>query len=191
MIKLSQLKLVDFFDPILNRPPEEFNFNGELDPGMLSNILIEKMKMLGGVGLSANQLGLNIKMFVMGIEDKVFTCINPSIISVSKQEIVMEEGCLSIPGVFLKIKRPEQIVVSFYNSKQEKKEESFSGLTARIFLHEYDHMMGKTMKDNVSRLKWDLSLKKYKHLKDKLVKKHVQQKLLEIKRDVEHSSRVS
>jgi peptide deformylase len=72
------------------------------------------------------------------------------------------EGCLSYMGVYLSLKRPERIEVKFQNASGEWQERIYTGLTARIFLHEYDHMQGKTMKDQVSPLKWALAVKKGK-----------------------------
>lgn len=191
MIKKSDLKLVPVKDPILNNPPEEFNFQGDIDSRMLSNLLIDRMKEIGGIGLSANQVGLNIKMFVMGVDDSILSVINPVIDHYGEEEVVMEEGCLSFPGMMVKIKRPETISVSFFSPDGVKHNLTLTGLSSRVFQHEYDHMLGKTMQYRVSKLKWELALKRQKHLKDKLVKKHVQQKLLEIKKHVDNSSRIS
>lgn len=184
MIRKSQLKLVPETDPILFQSPEEFNFHGEINAEMLGNMLFDRMKELGGIGLSANQVGLNIKMFVMGVDDHPMVIINPNILSVSG-ELVETEGCLSFPGIFVKVKRPETIKVEFFNIKGERREETLNGMTARIFLHEYDHMIGKVMKDRVSKMKWDLAVKKWKHKKDKIVKKYIQKTLLDIKKEID------
>lgn len=179
MIRKSQLNLVSSSDSVLHTPPQAFDFNGDIDADMLANMMHDRMQELGGIGLSANQVGLNIKMFVMGFEDIKMAIFNPEILE-QEGETVQDEGCLSFPGIFVKVKRPETIKVKFYNVKGEERQEYITGMTARIFLHEFDHMLGKTMKERVSKLKWDLANKKYKHKKEKLVKKYTQKTLLDI-----------
>lgn len=196
MIKKSDLKLVKQDSPVLNSSPELFDFNGELNAEMLSNMMLDRLKELGGVGLSANQVGLNIKMFVMGVNDTTYAIFNPEIISTSKEEVSIEEGCLSFPGVFVKVIRPVSIKVRFQNKKGEVREETLAGLTARIFLHEYDHMEGKTYKDRVSKIKWDLAYNRMIKRTKKIIRKGVQRKLVEIanqikEENVNDSSRVS
>lgn len=196
MIKKSDLKLVKQDSSVLNSSPELFDFNGELNAEMLSNMMLDRMKELGGVGLSANQVGLNIKMFVMGVNDTTYAIFNPEIISTSKEEVSIEEGCLSFPGVFVKVTRPLSVNVRFQNKKGEVREETLAGLTARIFLHEYDHMEGKTYKDRVSKIKWDLAYNRMIKRTKKIIRKGVQRKLVEIanqikEENVNDSSRVS
>ena len=184
MIRKSQLNLVPSNNHILFTPPLEFKFGGDIDAEMLANMMLERMKELGGIGLSANQVGLNIKMFVMGFETVEMAIFNPEILE-QAGEVVEEEGCLTFPGIFVKVKRPETIKVKFQNIKGELREEVITGMTARIFLHEYDHMIGKTMQHRVSKLKWDLAVKKYKHKKDKLIKKYIQKSLINIQKEID------
>jgi peptide deformylase len=84
---------------------------------------------------------------------------NPNILEAHGEELY-EEGCLSYPGVKLKLKRPSEIVAEYQIETGEVVRNTFRGLTARVFLHEYDHMEGLTMKDRVSKLKWDLAVRK-------------------------------
>lgn len=193
MIKKTDLKLVPDNNLTLLSPPKEFDFSGDIDPVMLSNIMHDRMKELGGVGLSANQVGLNIKMFVMGAGDTKMTVINPLIIETSKEEASLDEGCLSFPGIYMKVSRPESCKVRFKNIKNETVEQELFGLTARIFLHEYDHMLGKTFKHRVSQLKWDLAQKKKTKKTQKIVKKHTQAFLNKVREDIKNgnSERIS
>ena len=78
----------------------------------------------------------------------------------SKEEILIDEGCLTYPGVWLKVKRPIAIKVEFEDEKGEKHEREFQGLTSRIFQHEYDHMQGTDFTQKVSRLKIERAMKK-------------------------------
>ena len=100
-----------------------------------------------GVGLSANQLGINERVFVMirDIEfNEIIVCYNPQIIKTYKEEVEMEEGCLSYPDLFLKITRPKKIIVKYEDVDKKIHKLKLDGLSARIFLHEYDHMEGIT-----------------------------------------------
>lgn len=193
MIKKSDLKLVPDTSQILLSVPKVFDFNGDIDPVMLSNIMHDRMKELGGVGLSANQVGLNFRMFVMGAGEMKMTVINPEILELSKEEVSLDEGCLSFPGIYMKVSRPESCKVRFKNIKNETVEQELFGLTARIFLHEYDHMLGKTFKHRVSQLKWDLAQKKKTKKTQKIVKKHTQAFLNKVREDIKNgnSERIS
>ena len=98
-----------------------------------------------GVGLSANQIGIEERVFVMMIDiesQETITCFNPRIIKESKDEVVMEEGCLSYPELFLDIQRPSTIIVKYEDEDKEMQKRQFTGYYARIFQHEYDHMEG-------------------------------------------------
>tara|TARA_B100001113_G_C20648928_1_gene422643 strand:- start:47 stop:382 length:336 start_codon:yes stop_codon:yes gene_type:complete len=99
----------------------------------------------GGVGLSANQIGIKERAFVM-ISDmetqETITCFNPKVLKESKKLVKLEEGCLSFPDVFLDVDRPESIVVKYEDEGKEVYKVKMEGFIARIFLHEYDHMEG-------------------------------------------------
>ena len=98
-----------------------------------------------GVGLSANQIGIEERVFVMMIvieAQETITCFNPRIIKESKDEVVMEEGCLSYPELFLDISRPAIIVVKYEDEGKQIHKRQLTEYYARIFQHEYDHMEG-------------------------------------------------
>ena len=98
-----------------------------------------------GVGLSANQIGIEERVFVMMIDiesQETITCFNPRIIKESKDEVVMEEGCLSYAELFLEISRPATIVVKYEDEGKSLFKRRLDGFIARIFQHEYDHMEG-------------------------------------------------
>lgn len=184
MLKKSELNLVKYDAPILHTPPKPFEFNGEMDPEMLANMLLDRMKELGGVGLSANQVGLNLSVFAMGIGDVNLVVFNPKITGYSKEEVSLTEGCLSYPGVYVMVKRPISIDVEYQNAKGEKETKKFSGLSSRVFQHEYDHMLGLTMKEKVSKLKWDLAFNRMIKRTKKIIKANVQKQLLNIARQM-------
>lgn len=183
MIKKSDLKLVSVDN--LNIAPDPFVFDGEIDAELFSNILIDRMLELKGVGLSANQVGISKRVFVMGNEEMQTAIFNPEIIEYSGDTLTLDEGCLSFPGVYVKVSRPAKIKARFQNVKGDLVEQEFQGLTARIFQHEYDHMLGKTMQDRVSKLKWDLATKRVVKRTKKIIRKHVQQQLANIQRQID------
>ena len=180
IIKKSELKLV----PANEHPlyiAEEVDFS-KIDASMLTNVMLDRMTEMGGVALSAPQVGLDMSMFVMGIDQARVEVFNPTIISYSKEETLMNEGSLTYPGISVIVKRPVSITVKYYNKNNEIQHHEFQGLTARIFQHAFDHLQGTTIKERVSKLKWDMATKRLNNYKQKLVKKYTQKKLLEIKK---------
>lgn len=140
------LELVDKNDPILYNKTEDIDFeNPQIDPEQLFNDLKETLIHNGGVGLAANQVGIPYSCFVMGDTkdpDGILGIFNPQIVSSSDETNYMNEGCLTFPGLFLKIKRPEEIRFRAANFEGEVDSNTFRGLSARIFQHEKDHLDG-------------------------------------------------
>ena len=136
-------KLIPSNDKLLHEKILKCSYN--LDRGKLSYTLTENMFHHNGVGLSANQIGIKERAFVM-ISDMesqdTLTCFNPKIVKESKEMVTMEEGCLSYPELFLEIDRPETIVVKYEDEGKELHKIKLTGFIARIFQHEYDHMEG-------------------------------------------------
>ena len=186
IIKKSELKILPANE--LNQGfASKFNFD-EVDATMLTNVMLDRMTEMGGVALSAPQVGLDMCMFVMGIDQAKIEVFNPTIVSYSKEEELMNEGSLTFPGILVIVKRPITITVEYYNKNDELQQNEFKGLTARIFQHAFDHLQGTTMKDKVSKLKWDLATKRLNNYKQKLVKKYTQKKLFEIKKAMEEQT---
>lgn len=186
IIKKSELKILPANE--LNQGfASKFDFN-DVDAPMLTNIMLDRMTEMGGAALSAPQVGLDMCMFVMGVDNVKLEVFNPTIISYSKEEALMNEGSLSYPGILVIVKRPIAVTVEYYNKNGELQQNEFQGLTARIFQHAFDHLQGSTIKDKVSKLKWDLATKRLNNYKQKLVKKYTQKKLLEIKRAMEEQT---
>ena len=134
--------------------------------------MFETMKKYGGIGLSANQVGKPYRMFIMGdhpniSKGKKWVCINPKITNVTKDLIRYKEGCLTFPFLFLDIERPQDISVEYLDENLEKKEEHMTGIVARCFQHEFDHMQGIVFTEHVSKLKLDMAMKK----RDKQIKR--------------------
>ena len=116
-----------------------------LDRHHLSRVLIDNMIHHNGIGISANQIGIWERAFAMVRDlenNEVMVCFNPRIIKSYSEEVEMEEGCLSYPELFLKIKRPDKIVVKYEDENKKTHKLKLQGLASRVFQHEYDHMEG-------------------------------------------------
>ena len=107
--------------------------------------LVDTMRAKSGIGLSANQIGIWERAFAMVRDlenNEVMVCFNPRIVKSYSEEVEMEEGCLSYPELFLKIKRPDKIVVKYEDEDKKIHKIKLQGLASRVFQHEYDHMEG-------------------------------------------------
>ena len=113
----------------------------------------ETMLSLNGIGLAAPQVGVNLRVIVIQtivtgkLSSPVQEMINPVITSYSSDDVEIEEGCLSIPGEYLMIKRPHRIHVKFQDLSGKYKKWNLKGLEARIVQHEIDHLDGVLMTD--------------------------------------------
>ena len=186
IIKKSEVKVIPA-EQLSNISASKFNFE-DVDALMLTNIMLDRMTEMGGVALSAPQVGLDMCMFVMGIDQARIEVFNPTIVSYSKEETLMNEGSLTFPGMLVIVKRPATVTVEYYNKSGELQQNEFQGLTARIFQHAYDHLQGITIKSKVSKLKWELATKRFNNYKQKLVNKYTQKKLLDIKKAMEEQT---
>ena len=147
------MKLVKETNLILRQKCDTFDFNDPImDPYELSEGLQKVRKDGAGVGLAAPQVGINTQALVIGmgnfetegVEDFNQVFFNPNILSISDEQIYMIEGCLSYPGLFVKIKRPKSIVMEWWTEEDTRCEETFDGMTSRILQHEVDHLNGIT-----------------------------------------------
>ena len=116
-----------------------------LDRHHLSRVLVDNMIHHEGIGISANQIGIWERAFAMVRDlenNEIIVCFNPRIIKSYSEEVEMEEGCLSYPELFLKIKRPDKIIVKYEDENKKTHKLKLQGLASRVFQHEYDHMEG-------------------------------------------------
>lgn len=107
------------------------------------------MKLYNGIGLSANQCGINRRVFVIGTDQFQIACINPKIISRSEEDEKQREGCLSFPGLFVPVKRSKSIDVEYYDENGLLRSVHMEGITAQCFQHELDHMNGVVFIEHV------------------------------------------
>jgi peptide deformylase len=129
------------------------------------------MKLYNGLGLSANQCGIMERIFVIGTDQFQIACINPKIVSLSEDRGSDLEGCLSFPDLFMKVKRPTSAVVQYYTVSGELVERELTGLECRVFLHEYDHLIGVTFNQRVGNLSFKMAKDKRKKELKKLSRK--------------------
>ncbi len=129
-----------------------------VDDELIKNIqdMFETMRNANGIGLAANQVGLNKKIFIVdlkgveGYEDfKPLVIINPEIIELSDDLVIMEEGCLSLPDLRASVERSEFLKIKYLNTDEEVQELEAESWLARVILHEYDHLIGKMIPDRV------------------------------------------
>jgi peptide deformylase len=114
-----------------------------------------------GLAVAANQVGINTRAFFMRVKEKNTFMINPHILDTSLETVVMDEGCLSIPGVVWHVRRPAEVVVEAYDVKGEKFEAEFSGLEARVVFHEIDHLDGNLLPDYLDDEMFDVFIEAY------------------------------
>lgn len=163
------MKLVIAPDEFLDKEVKEFDFDN-LDAKAIEAEMVATMEKEGGIGLSANQVGLDAQIFVMKtFLDKEtfpapFAVINPVIEGISKEIEAGPEGCLSHPDLFLTVRRPKAVRVKFLDSNAKECKIQLNDFDARIFLHEYDHLHGIDFTHRVSKLKLDMARKKQKKL---------------------------
>lgn len=142
MIKLNKKILYKVCEPAtFENPPKN---------QVLANELVLLMKKKKAIGLAANQVGKDIRLFVLQkLDGTVLRCFNPSIVGHNEHYEIETEGCLSFPGEFVKVPRLTGIRVNYYNESGEKRFAELYGLEARCFQHELDHLNGLTMHDQI------------------------------------------
>jgi peptide deformylase len=156
------MKLLFHPDEFLSKQVKAVDLeNPGFDPVELKKEMTELMLASNGIGLSANQVGLDAQVFVMGdsVENSTI-CINPTVLQYTEETVDDVEGCLSFPNIFVKIKRPKEILAEWYDENLEKQTVKIEGYSAKCYLHELDHLLGITFKDRASKLKWNMATKK-------------------------------
>jgi len=157
------LPVTVYGDPILRGETK----NVERDYAGLNELIenmFQTMYQAEGVGLAAPQVGLLLRLFVVDgspaahddeVELKEFkkVFINPKILQVAEEEVIMEEGCLSLPNIHENVSRPETVLIRYFDENWEEKTETYNGFRARIIQHEYDHLEGHLFVDHISPLK--------------------------------------
>lgn len=168
------LPIYAYGHPILRKETEEIDADYPKFKELLAN-MYETMYAAKGMGLAAPQIGLNIRLFLIDtdqLDDKEANetyikgaFINPIIIEEAGKKWDYEEGCLSIPFIRGKVTRQPQVRIEYYNEKFELQEKVFTGITARVIQHEYDHIEGVLFTDLLKPIKKRLVKKKLEKIK--------------------------
>ena len=170
LIKGSDLKLKEMC-PEFNFGTDHIMENGTIISAKeLFELLRDTMVANKGVGLSAPQLGIMARVFVIGNPgepESIIGVFNPIIVDYDEETVSYEEGCLSYPGLFIKIKRPRAIRVRYRGWDGEAGTTRYEGYTARVFQHEYDHLNGITYHSRANRF----HLEQARNAKNKMDKK--------------------
>jgi len=150
--ELPEYDLTLYPDPLLRKPSEPVvAFDDELE-GVAAGMLA-LMHASNGVGLAAPQVGIRRRILVMnpsGEEGDDHVLINPEILERDGAETTYEEGCLSFPGVYAEVRRPDSCKVRFFSVAGTEQEAEFTGFPSRVIQHEYDHLEGVLLVDRMS-----------------------------------------
>lgn len=157
-------------DPILREVAQKVE---KIDDEILEILdsMVETMYETKGVGLAAPQVGISKRIFVCDQGDGVIRkVINPVITPLTEKLIDCEEGCLSVPGIYKKVQRPEKIRVEYMNEKGEEVTEEIEGFLAIVMQHEYDHLDAVLFVDRISPIAKRMISKKLQTLKKETLK---------------------
>lgn len=147
---------------LTKEPANKFDFlKPQTDPIELAHTLSKNMLKSNAVSMSAPQLGIPYRVFAIN-SSPIICCYNPILLDESEDTIYMEEACSSFPGTVLKIKRPEVIKVRYTQPNGEVITRKFGGMTARLFLHELDHLNGILFTQRATRYHLESGLKRNK-----------------------------
>lgn len=146
-------------EKFLRKRPDDFDFSKYTEKELRELIATMKsiMRKANGVGLSANQVGLNMQLFIVEIPQKnkgpkLYAIFNPKIIKASKDLRTMEEGCLSVPKVSGLMSRSKEVTLTGFDKHQKPVTIKAGGLLARAFQHETDHLNGVIFIDKATNL---------------------------------------
>ncbi|MEY4632945.1 MAG: peptide deformylase [Actinomycetota bacterium] len=153
-----------FGDPVLKAVAEEVeNIDGKII--RLTQNMLQAMYKAPGLGLAAPQIGVQKQIFVYDIDGEPITLLNPKIVE-SRGEWVYDEGCLSIPGLYVEMLRPKEVLLEAIDLNGNTIQVEADELLARLFQHELDHLNGVLMFDRMTPDQRDEALREYKRIAD-------------------------
>jgi len=164
MKDLTVLEIVTFGHPVLLKKAEEIkNINQDIID--LAKLMVHTMHSAPGIGLAAPQVNQSVRLITADLsvgekDEELIILINPELSS-KEGEQILEEGCLSVPGINEKVTRPYKVKVKGIDLKEKEREIVAEGLLARILCHEIDHINGKLFISHLSPLKRSLIRKKF------------------------------
>lgn len=156
-----ELDLLKETDPLLRKFSDPWDFATDGDPTELVKHMTKIMFENSGIGLAAPQVGVMKRLFIMGNTDKLFVCINPTLISGGESYRDLE-GCLSFPNLWLQVSRYKEILAYYQDIQGNVIETKLDGLIARVYQHELDHLDGVCFDTRVGPVTLDLAKRKRK-----------------------------
>lgn len=144
-----KLKIITYPNKILRTKLDEVKIFGTEELKKIVKEMTRIMKKYDGIGLAANQVGINAKIVVIEFDDKTMEFINPKIIQKSFLKQESTEGCLSFPKISGIVNRPKNLQVQYQDISGEKHKVKISGLYANVFEHEIDHTNGIVFTDKI------------------------------------------
>lgn len=146
---MAILPIRTFGDPVLRERAREVERVTDSHKRLIAD-MIDTMRDAPGVGLAANQVGVLERIFVWEVEDEYGAVFNPVIVRRSEQIDIAEEGCLSLPGLYYDVERPDQVVLEGLDQNGEPVILEGTALLARVIQHEVDHLDGVLFIDHLT-----------------------------------------
>ena len=147
-----QFEVTLYPNPVLRKVAEDVPFDEELEG--LVRAMFTRMFESKGVGLAAPQVGLQKRVLVLNKDgednENNLALINPKITGFAGPKTTFEEGCLSFPGIYAEVVRPDRCTVEAFDAKGEPINREFEGFESRVIQHEYDHLQGVLLVDRMS-----------------------------------------
>lgn len=148
------LSIVTYPNEVLRKPTQSVSFPLSAEVKKLTRDMIDTVKKADGIGLAAPQVGKSLKLIVINLEKSgipTFVLYNPKVISKSFKKIEIEEGCLSLPGIFGLVKRPKQVTIEAQTADGKVVKFTDDGWVSRVAQHEIDHINGKLIIDLIKK----------------------------------------
>jgi len=156
------MNISSLVEPILKTPTQPFDFeNPPFNAEEFAEKLVNIMQNRNGIGIAANQIGVPYSIFAIA-SDPIYVCFNPMIVHESEEQVLLEEGCLSFPDLFVKIKRPKLIRLRFADYNGNVHTFKFEGITARAIQHEMDHLKGELFFNKANKYHREKALSRYR-----------------------------
>jgi peptide deformylase len=155
---IEPVRLVSWDDPVLLAPAPKFDTSVS-EAVELEDRLLRGLAEQGGLGLSACQIGVSVRAFALKTNPAA-VMFNPRIVDRTSEDDEMEEGCLSFPGLVVRVPRAKAIKVRFLTSDGQTQNEKYHGMTARIIQHELDHLNGRVFFDHLGRTGLELAVRR-------------------------------
>ena len=151
---MTVLPIIKEGNPLLRSVSRPFDWAEDGDPVQLAKDLADTMLSKNGIGLSAVQIGKTLRVLAIKT-NPILVMFNPIVVDFAPNMAKLEEGCLSFPGLLVKVERPTEVRVRYSLPNREVETKRFDGITARVVQHEMDHLNGVLFFDRATRFHYD------------------------------------